>query len=567
MSRARAAWGVAGLLAVILATHALCLSRGLMLDDHAHVRQLRAADWTLAGLSDACRLELVGGVIDLWWLPDVTLRFFRPVAFGLMKLTYTLSGWSPTALHAASLAWHAAACLLAWRLMLRLGVAVGPAWLAAALFAAHPGHVGTVQWIACQSELMVTTFLLAAALAHLSFQAAPPGRGRLPAAAAVALFALALGCRENAIMLPGVLLIGDALARRDLRKGLPVFVAMAVVAVAYLLLRSATLGGAALPPKPYVIPPSDPEFLGFVVGKAAYYLLGEYWCVPCVPLGGLAYFRSQPLLFAALVAAVLALWALLLVGRVSRGMALQGIVWMLLFMAPVLPAFESPHHLYLPGVGWAMTVASALTALAGGGRGRRALGVVVAGLHIALFGTLSYFSGFAMGLGRQVEESIVRELRQAPRPVRSGDTLYVANLPVVAHYLKLFVEDGLGVRDVRVVGLTWAPRLLGMTSSSELRVIDDRTIEIHGVEPYFAGPLGELCRAAGGGRDPLGPDRGATHADFDVQWHSGGSDGPTGLRFRFREPLAREGVHVLWGSQTRWAAQMPWELLRAAPGE
>src|SRR5690606_19138750 len=94
---------VAGLALVIALLHGGSLGYGLYLDDWAHFRQLRAADWSLGGLVDACRLELVGGAIEMWWLPETTLRFFRPVAFGLMKLVYTLSGWSPVAAHAASL--------------------------------------------------------------------------------------------------------------------------------------------------------------------------------------------------------------------------------------------------------------------------------------------------------------------------------------------------------------------------------------------------------------------------------------------------------------------------------
>src|SRR4030095_14791751 len=83
-----------GLIGLIAGLHGRSVTHGLFLDDHAHYKQLRECDWSLRGLTDACRLDLVGasGYIDLWWLPDVTLRFFRPVAFALMKVTYTLSG-------------------------------------------------------------------------------------------------------------------------------------------------------------------------------------------------------------------------------------------------------------------------------------------------------------------------------------------------------------------------------------------------------------------------------------------------------------------------------------------
>ena len=102
-------WAVIGLAALIFVLHGRAVTYGLFMDDYAHYRQLGECGWSLGELTRACQLELVGGVIELWWMPECTLRFFRPLAFGIMKLTYTLSGWSPAAMHVASLTWHLAA--------------------------------------------------------------------------------------------------------------------------------------------------------------------------------------------------------------------------------------------------------------------------------------------------------------------------------------------------------------------------------------------------------------------------------------------------------------------------
>ena len=240
------------LAALILVLHSNSLDHGLFMDDYAHFQQLRECDWSLGGLVDACRLELVGGVVNLWFIPECTLRFFRPVSFGLMKLTYTLGGWDPFVMHVASLLWHLVACTLLMLLLRRLGASTWLAWCVAGLFAVHPGQVATIQWIACQTELMGTTFLLGATLCYLRFRGwseltntLPARRARFGWAAACALlFAIALGCRENAIAFPLVMLpVEFLLWRRRTREMISVYAVLGVLAIAYLAVR------ALLPPR------------------------------------------------------------------------------------------------------------------------------------------------------------------------------------------------------------------------------------------------------------------------------------------------------------------------------
>lgn len=576
--RRRIIWAALGLAALITLLHGRAIGYGWFMDDHAHFRQLRDCGWSLGDLTRACQLELVGGVIELWWMPECTLRFFRPLAFGLMKLTYTLSDWSPVAMHIASLGWHLAASILLMLLLRRLGTRRPLAWTVAALFAIHPGHVATVQWIASQTELIVTTLLLAALLCYAEFRrwpsgsatvaqvGVPPARWRWGVACA-ALFALALGCRENAIVFPFIPLAVEPLMRqRRSRAVLTLFAAFGVTIGVYLALRSHYLGGAALPPRPYVVPPTDPDFFRYVLDKACYYLLGEFLLVPCVPIGGLEYFRARPLAFYGLALLVTIVLVALFIRNRRRVAGVLGPACLLGFMAPVLPAFESPHHLYLPGVGWAILATLLLQGIAGGQAGFKSrltkcrqplmwLGVVFTGL---LFGLTTHFFGLALDTAQAVEDQVVEEIATAPRPVKDGDTLYIANLPVIAHYVRLAVEERTGTCDLRVVALTWSPRLLGMVTPCERTPVDERTIEVRAAKDrYFSGPLKLLIQQARLGKTPGTATQPTKYRDFTVEVLEGDEDGISALRFVFDRSLAQSGVHLFWGSQTRWAYQVP----------
>lgn len=585
----RSSWlsGALALATLVLLVHGVSLQGGLFMDDWAHIRQLREADWSLRDLAAACRLELVGGIAQMWFMPECTLRFFRPLAFGLMKLTYTLSGWDPAVMHAASLVWHLLVCLLLMRLLERLGARRLHAWLVAALFAVHPGHVVTVQWIAVQTELMVTAFLLIATLAFADFRGWPAGTAGSPRTAgpnwgaavlAAVGYVLALGCRENAILFPIVMAAAEPLVgRTGRRRALALYGVLAVIAGIYLLVRWQTLGGVQLPPRPYVFPPADPGFLRFAFDKMCYYLIGEFLLVPCVPIGGLPYFTERPFIFYGLSAGTLALLAWNLLCWRTRSPGWLGVAWLVGFFGPLLPTFSSPHHLYLPGVGWALVVWLLLRELAcpgtahsvvrvGASRSRATHALAFVGL--AGFTAVSFFLPvLAIDTGQRVEDTITSEVAACPRGLQDGDTLYVVNLPIIAHYLKLMVEERTGHRDLRVVPLTWAPRVLGLFGTngvSELLWLDQRTFEIHiGNDRYFSAVFGRLVDEALGRDSPVSADRPVEFRDqqgrveFVVELVEGDRDGISALRFTFREPPIRPGSHLFWGSSQRWAYEVP----------
>jgi hypothetical protein len=488
-------------------------------------------------------------------------------------------------MHGVSLLWHSLNCVMLLALLRRLGATLPVALYASGLFAVHPGDVASVQWIACQTELIVTAFLIGATLCHARWrgwwaarESVDSSRSYVGATATTAekpgwiwllgslvFFAAALGCRENAIMLPLVLFIGEFFVRREkFIARLTVFLPYAAIAIGYLALRTYVLGGAALPPKPYVIPPGDPEFLRFVFDKACYYLIGHVLLVPSVPFGGVLYFREHPLAFYLMSAASA---GLLLYGALldrKRMAGCLGLAWMLLFMGPVLPAFEAPHHLYLPGIGWAVIAMLIFRAMLGHAgaerkpwRWRRPLAWTGGLALLVLFGNVTYFAGMTLHAGQMVEDRVVDEIVSAARPVRDGDTLYVANLPCISHYVKLGVEERTGLKNLRVSGLTWAPRLLGNASPSELTVVDDRTIELRVTgDRYLSGPFAALARAATGRERAVTPQSPVEREEFRVECLEADPNGISALRFVFAKPLTREGVHLFWGSKIGWAWQV-----------
>lgn len=573
-------------LAVLIALlHGRSIHYGLFMDDYAHIRQLREADWSVRGLTAACRLDLVPEILDAWWLPEIRLRFFRPVSFALMKLTYALAGWNPAAMHVASMSCHLAVCALTMYLLRFLAAPPLLAWVAAALLAIHPTSVSPVQWIACQTELMVAAFLLAATLCWARFRAWTPGPAPAPpptpatppaesaptspqrhawlwAVAALACFTAALGCRENAVLFPLVMFLMEPFAARTPRgrHAWRAYLAPVLIAGVYLAARAYYLGGAALPPRPYVVPPTAPDFLPYIFDKLCYYTLALFALVPCVPFGGLQYLRDIPALFYGASLAILAATAWVAFRPRRRPENMLGLAWFLVFVAPVLPAFESPHHLYLPGVGWTIVVSRIFAALGGrhawtwriGIRGGLALsGAVGLGL---LFALMTHLFGLAMDTAQAVEDRVVDEVASDPEGLRDGDTLYFANLPMIAHYVRYALEEYTGRRNLHAVALTWAPRLLGMAGPAELDWLSDRELEIRVAgDRYFAGPMGALTRQATGRSIPLRPGTALSHGRMQISVSDADDQGISALRFAFPEPPDTGRSHLYWGSTTRWA--------------
>jgi protein O-mannosyl-transferase len=176
---------------------------------------------------------------------NAQLALYRPLTTLSFAIDWSLAGESAAWFHFTNILLNATAAVLVFLLLARLFRA-GPAFLAAAVFAVHPVHVEAVTNVVGRAELLAAVFFFAACLVWIRDTRQPRG-WILPSL----FFLLALLGKESAIMLPAAFLLLDgATARfRDIswkefgRRHWRGYTALLVVAIVYLLVRMAVLGG------------------------------------------------------------------------------------------------------------------------------------------------------------------------------------------------------------------------------------------------------------------------------------------------------------------------------------
>jgi len=180
--------------------------------------------------------------------PHAQSGYWRPVLVLLARAEWWLTGGAPRALawlgHVVTILAHAGA-VLALHAVLRRLLPAAAAWLAAALFAVHPVHVESVAWISGRSDPAATAFGCAGLALLLDREG-----GRARAALAVGAFALALLCKESALLI--VALASAVLLRVGLgarRAALPWLAAAAVLAARALVFEPGIAPDAATGPE------------------------------------------------------------------------------------------------------------------------------------------------------------------------------------------------------------------------------------------------------------------------------------------------------------------------------
>jgi hypothetical protein len=165
---------------------------------------------------------------------------YRPVTSLSLWANWAPGGDGPAAFHAVNVLLHVAASALVVLLLLTLGCAPAGALVGGALFAVHPVHVEAVANIVGRADVLATIFCLVGALAWLSPRLGPWAR----AAGVAVAYALALGSKEIAVVLPGLLLLLSWArpAGRRLVGEVAVLAPTVVVLGAYLLVRLSALG-------------------------------------------------------------------------------------------------------------------------------------------------------------------------------------------------------------------------------------------------------------------------------------------------------------------------------------
>lgn len=333
---------------------------------------------------------------------------YRPLTIWSLALNEWMMGPAPAGFHVVNALLHGAVSAEVVILAGALGLSPGGALAAGLLFASHPVHVEAVAPVTGRSELLAAMFALASWICHLHGRRGrergtiSPRRATLFAAAAVVLFVAGALSKENALVLPALILAGDlgtATRATRWRSRLAPLAGMAVAGVMVLALREAVIPG---------LPPGSPLGSAFGgVGTATRVMtgvgvLGRYlWLMffPVTLSADYSYHQipliSSPLdplfLTSAAVHTALAAAGMLLVAR--RRVSGLGILVYLGALFPVsnilfsIGTVMGERLLYLPSVGLCLAVPALRREMSGprpASSGRTAAAVAV-GIVVTLF--------------------------------------------------------------------------------------------------------------------------------------------------------------------------------------
>ena len=187
-----------------------------------------------------------------YWPKPFTPDLYRPLALISYSLEWTLGHGAPMLFRVVSYALYAIVSVAVFRVA-RLALPFAPALAAAALFAAHPVHVESVAIGVNQGELWVALICCAAVLHYVRVRRAG---GPIPRKTELYLAGIyLLGClfKENALMLPGFLVLAEALLvpggeplGARIARGRRLLLVLMLVGVGFYGIRTLVLGGDLL---------------------------------------------------------------------------------------------------------------------------------------------------------------------------------------------------------------------------------------------------------------------------------------------------------------------------------
>jgi Flp pilus assembly protein TadD len=306
---------------------------------------------------------------------DVPPPYYRPLFTAYTTFGYHLFGLWPQGWHLLSVAVHAAATMLVYRLVKRVGDNTIAAVVTALLFAVHPAHVESVAWASGVPDPLAALFYIPALIWFVRYRR--EGGGKF-LALSVGAYALALLCKETALVLPLVIVAWDVARDNDsplsrrLKRAALACVPYLAVAAAYLAARVAVLGAVGwthpvmagvsrsmlLLTAPLVLVSYAQHFV------APFYLSFQYG-TPLVREMLDAHFLLPALLLAALG---LLLWVY------RRRLTAEHVLALALVVAPLLPVLNlkalhpdylvQDRYLYLPSIGLCWLAALAFARLA-----------------------------------------------------------------------------------------------------------------------------------------------------------------------------------------------------------
>jgi len=554
--------------AVLLATstllvHGWSLGDGTVLDDYWHQKCLREYGWSFSELIHSAVID-TRDLFSAWWQQKpCRWTYPRPFFILTMKAVYALCGYEPVGLHALSLLLHYASAVMVWRLCLWLTGSRFWSVIGGLIFVVYPHNVVSVAWPSSQNVVIQNALMLAALLLYLrasglrapveaALAAGPPLHPSPPLrrgafAGVLALWLLGLFTRENALMLPAILLALDGAfgGRRHAWARCGVYALFAAIAVAFLIYRGLAFEHSL--PDVYMRRPADdyPEYGLWWIAKLLHYVCASIWLAPMVvgPTGRYNPWTEAPLdclLMLAIVAAVLVGYSF--AARHARGGWIWP-AWILLAVLPVVPVIATPHSGYLCAAPFAIgaVLGPGARTLARRRRGRvRFWSGAAALLYLAGMSVMTLFNRWQW-TGVIGAERYATEWTLVSPPTPQVTDVFYLNLPFVNVYNRIALLNRLGpwFERVRHHVLAFAPDPVMFEQRTVVEQLGAHSfaLRIDG-QAYFSRLMGRFLIQAfrRDGRFHAGD---VVRGDkFDVRVVRADEQGVWELVFTFREPLA-----------------------------
>lgn len=209
-------------------------------DDRLYVtRNPAAAGFSVTNLKTAFTTFYVGN--------------YAPIQIISYMLDYELWGMNPSGFKLTNILLHALCCILFYRLLTRhFAYNKTSAFVAAAIFLAHPVQVETVAWISQRKTLLAGIFMLLSLQLYLDYQKADRKK-YLIYSGSLAMFLLSLLSKTVTMVLAPLLIIHDILSsrsagiRRLCTEKLPYLLTGAVMIPLTMLSQSPEYGGGMTP--------------------------------------------------------------------------------------------------------------------------------------------------------------------------------------------------------------------------------------------------------------------------------------------------------------------------------
>ena len=339
--------------------HGWSLHSGLFLDDHWHQSRLSAMGWSIDEMLQATTLE-PERFMEAWWQDrSAVWQYSRPVSVFVMKVVHELTdGHIPTH-HAVSVLLHFLTACMVFQLCLMLTHNRSWASVGGMLFVVYSHGVFAVSWLASQNVVLQTALTVAALLLYIrasGLYVGPvdagrpinktPPLNRTALGFAFVLWVLAMFSRENAVMLPGIMLAfdwayggrGHLWARRN------VYLLFGVVTLSFLFWRLMVFNVPM--PDVYYRHAGDDGYVLWCVAKLLHYLCSSVWLSPMTvgPSGRINPFSEVPgdCLLMIVILSVMAA-GYYFTCRHLRGLWIWPF-WLLLALLPIVPVMATTRR-------------------------------------------------------------------------------------------------------------------------------------------------------------------------------------------------------------------------------